>query len=242
MDKKTAINIITNCAKDYKKNLVNKNILFIFNNNSKMDFFEAVFLPRHFLHLTGIKVTNIKSSDFYKMCLNKKLSLKNIQLSNDGTTSMKLDVLQKLMNLKSNVKMIGEYNNSKTLLVTEKLIGNIYASMGFIKPIDSNYYVPNTILKEDIRDISLKPIKNVVAIFEKEIKSDLYNLLYLNKKIDITDLKVPQDVLSKINPIIFEKENNIDLISEDNYLNKIIINEESINEIKHHNIDDDLIR
>ena len=66
-------------------------------------------------------------------------------------------------------------------------------------------------------------------------------MLYLNKKIDITDLKVPQNVLNKINPNIFEKENNIDFISKDNYLNKIIINEERINEIKHNNIDDDLI-
>ena len=52
-------------------------------------------------------------------------------------------------------KMVEEYNFIKSLLYTEKLARNITACLGFIR--DGEYYIPNTVLKGDIRDITKRP-------------------------------------------------------------------------------------
>ena len=71
---------ILHVKQQYNLNLENKNLLFIFNSKfSNIEYFETLFLPKHFLHLTGvISNKNIKSSNFYNMCLKGKLSPKKI--------------------------------------------------------------------------------------------------------------------------------------------------------------------
>ena len=55
--KSEIIKRLSNGAKTYKENLLNKNILFIFENKEEknLNFIETIFLPSNFLHLTGIK-------------------------------------------------------------------------------------------------------------------------------------------------------------------------------------------
>lgn len=100
MKKEAAIKIITSCAKIYKENLENKNLLFIFGDLQTPEYFEALFLPRNFLHLTGVKLIESRifsSKDFYNRCLNGKLSPNDFSMAQDGTTEMKLYVLPKIM-------------------------------------------------------------------------------------------------------------------------------------------------
>ena len=200
MEKRAAIKIITSCAKSYKNNLENKNLLFIFGDLQTPEYFEASFFPRNFLHLTGIKLVESRissSKDFYNRCLNGKLSPNDFNMAQNGTTDMKLSVLPQLMNLYLSAKMVGDYDNIKSVLYTEKIAGNIYASIGFIQ--ENGYYIPNTALREDIRDITIRPQKRVLVIFRKDIKQKLYETIcYTAKKVNILQLNLSESLLQKI--------------------------------------------
>lgn len=191
MKKEKAIKIITEAAKIYNENLENRNLLFIFGTEKSPEFFEASFLPRNFLHLTGVKIFEERifgSVDFYERCLRGKLSPSDFSFADNGTTDMKLSILTQLMKIQTCAKMVGLYDHTKSVLYTEKIAGNIYAYMGFIK--ENDYYIPNTALREDIRDISIRPQKRVLAIFKKNISEKFYRVTpcYLAKKIDISFL------------------------------------------------------
>lgn len=74
--KKEAIRIVTSAAKDYHSILEGNNFLFIFRDkeNNSIGFFETVFLPRNYQHLTGIEMLDEngkiekKPLLFYKRC------------------------------------------------------------------------------------------------------------------------------------------------------------------------------
>ena len=54
--RKEALRIIIATAKEYAKMVEGLNYLFIYRNrsNNEIEFFESVFLPRNYQHLTGI--------------------------------------------------------------------------------------------------------------------------------------------------------------------------------------------
>ena len=153
--KSEALRIIHSGAVAYQNNLVNKNVLFVAVSLGKAELFEASFLPRNFLHLTGVR-TKLNSTTFYSLSLRDRISEQDIAFADDGTTDKKLDVLQSLMNIHVTAKMLGNYDNSQRLLVTDKLAGTVTSAMGFRK--DGDYYMPNTSLKTDMRTITQKPV------------------------------------------------------------------------------------
>ena len=190
MDKKEALKIILNCAKIYKQNLENKNLLIVLETkNKQIKYFETIFLPRNYLHLTGIKIINkkIKSSiDFYNLCLKNKLKISDFEFNSNGTTPLKLQILPQIVNIQKVSKMVGNYNNIKPYLYTKKIIGNINVCLGFIK--QNKYYIPNTVLKEDIRNITQEQAK-VIAIMIKCTKEKAYkNITYLSKNVNINEI------------------------------------------------------
>ena len=164
------------CAEQYKTNLANRSLLFVFNNAGVIQSFEVVCMPRNYLHLTGIVLTNnYRSIDFYEMCIDKRLSPSAYEFSKDGTTQMKLSVLSQVMNIHKTAKMVGDYTHTKSMLVTEKLAGTVTACLGFIRERGKrNFYVPNTVLREDIRNVVDKPPKKVLAIFRKPKEEPIY--------------------------------------------------------------------
>ena len=174
MRKDEAIRIITDCAKLYHANLENRNLLFIFGDNNKFDFFESLFLPRHYMHLTGIKPLSrsIRSSDFYNLCLKGQLPASFFTFQENGTTEMKLSVLSRIVNIHKTAKMVGDYDYTKSLLITEKIVGTVTACLGFVR--DGEYYAPNTILREDVRDVTIKPQSKVLAVLSKTINEKQY--------------------------------------------------------------------
>ena len=112
-----------------------------------------------------------------------------------GTTELKLKVLPFLMDITKHAKMLGIYNYRRPKLKTDKLIGNITASLGFIKT--GHYYSPNTVLNGDIRD-DIEKSERVLAILSKDVKEKKYQTIEsVAKKIDINLLlpKVAQSVL-----------------------------------------------
>ncbi len=154
MKKSAALKIIFDCAEIYHNQLENNNLLFVFGTVKSTQYLEAVFLARNFLHLTGV-VYHKRSLEFYNAALDKRLGISDFSLIPNGTSEMKLLVLPKLMEVYHSAKMIGDYNSTKFVLYTEKLAGNITACLGFIRK--GRYYIPNTALKEDIRDVTYKP-------------------------------------------------------------------------------------
>lgn len=184
MSKEEALKIILNCSKIYHQNLENRNIMYIVEDKlGEVSYLETIFLSSNFLHLTGVKILNpkIKSSiDFYNFCLKKQLSISDFEFKSNGTTIKKLNILQSIMQIYKNAKIVGKYNNLKKYLSTEILIGGINCCIGYIK--EKNYYIPNTVLKEDIRDIIEEQFK-VIYILRKEIREKKYNeITYINKK------------------------------------------------------------
>ena len=181
--KKEAIKIVTECAKEYNKQLENKSLLFICSDKHKrITYYEFKFLSRHFLHLTGLtfnfKTIEAKNNAslsvvFYEKCLNGQLSESDFEFSEDGTSIIKLEILPHLIckNLKANI--IGDYNCLTPKLVTSKLAGNIQGCLGFVQD-ENKEYVPNTALRVDIRDY-IKNNVRVIAVLRKDINSLPYS-------------------------------------------------------------------
>lgn len=200
MKKEDAIKILSKSAKEYHINLENNNVLFISGPPGNPHYLETVFLPRHFLHLTGIQLSgrnNVKSADFYKKCLRGQLSPHDFFLASDGTTEMKLNVILPLMNIHKTAKMMGDYNFAKTLLYTQKLTGSVSGCIGFT--YSKGYFNPNTLLNEDIRDITYRPQSRILAILRKPISKEIYTeLCYVAKGIHLDEIKLSNDISAKI--------------------------------------------
>ncbi len=201
MKKEEATKIIIDCAKMYHENLENNNLLFIFGLPQMPEYFETLFLPRHFLHLTGVMIPAnhfISSTDFYDRCLKSRLSLSDFCIPKDGTMDMKLSVLPRLIMIHKTAKMVGNYYGSKSLLYTERLAGNISACMGFVRD-SNNYYIPNTALREDIHNVSERPQKRILAIYRKPSHESLYHeLCYTAKGIIPSELSLPEYIRAKL--------------------------------------------
>lgn len=198
--KEEALKIILKCCKLYHSNLENKNVMFIVQDKRKdIHYLEMLFLASNFLHLTGINITNKKiksSTDFYNLCLKNQITVSDFKFNSNGTTSMKLQILPQIIQIQKICKMTGDYNNTKLYLSTQKLVGNVNICMGFIKK--GNYYIPNTALKEDIRNITTEQAK-IIAIMVKNVKDAKYKeITYLNKNIEMKTILENEQINKKV--------------------------------------------
>ncbi|MCT4612063.1 MAG: PBECR4 domain-containing protein [Clostridia bacterium] len=180
---------VIECANLYKSNLLNKNMLIICydNKNKKYSYMETAFLDKHFVHLTGIKIRpskgattynpNVKSEkNFFHNCINHRTQISDFELPTDGTVELKMQVLSKVINFINSNNMMGSFGHRQNHLITEKLVGNIYGCMGFVKDTTIDYYIPNTVLKKDIRDITNES-NSIICIFERNISENCYGAL-----------------------------------------------------------------
>ena len=151
-DKNNDLNIIKQAAILYGKNLVNKNVLFIYLKNNKVEYYEVTFLEEHFKHLTGVK-TNLNAYEFFYRARNNRLRLNDFKYK-DSTTVLKIDNLIKAMTLNSYSKMIGDFKQNKVFVSVKKIAGNNNLIIGFDEGENINY--PKTLLKGDLRDYTRK--------------------------------------------------------------------------------------
>lgn len=200
--KREALRIIISMSKEYAKKLNGFNFLFIYRNreSNNIEFFETVFLPRNFQHLTGIEFLNEegeiqnKSVYFYKKCLKNRITEREIQFKKDGTTPLKLEALPKLVNFFHHSKMVALYNETRPKLVVDRLVGTVSYCLGFAK--DDKYYVPSSCLLEDIRNVGNKP-SQILAIMSKKANDDNHiycNLCYKAKGVYINKLNLPTEL------------------------------------------------
>lgn len=207
MTKKEAISIISKCAALYAVNLCDKQLAFVYQDgNNQTGFVEVIFRSNNFMHLTGIDTKgHIKANAFYRDAVDKRLKESAIQFKNNYTTELKLQVLQSIMNIYFSARMIGDYTGTHLELYTEKVAGTTTACLGLIP--HGGGYIPNTILKEDIRNIIPKPPGKIFAIFRKPIRQDTYTeITFRNRNIDITKKCIPHDLLKKVDMSLFIPE------------------------------------
>lgn len=219
--KKDAIRIVVQCAEKYRDNLANRSLLFICQDKHKnTSAIEFSFDASNFLHLTGLKLKNRKRSntnkfeidntqldsnresltgeeisalDFYDKCLNHKLSENDFNFADDGTTEMKLDVLPGLLCKNLTAKMIGDFQSDKPKLQTEKLAGGVTACMGFRKNTQKTRYIPDTVLKDNIKKHTSGQVR-VIACYRKTKDDFQYSeITYVAKKIEWDKITFPAD-------------------------------------------------
>ena len=107
------------------------------------------------------------------------------------------------MSIDTKARMIGNYIGPHLELYTEKVTGTTSACLGLIQGKD--YYIPNSVLSEDIRSIVPKPPGKIYAIFKKDINPPLYTqLTYKAKNITITKKCLPEELLNEIDSSLFE--------------------------------------
>ena len=107
INKEAAVGIIHECSVLYSKNLCGRMVMFVTESENRASFFETLFLPRNFLHLTGVK-TNLNSEFFYEIALNQRLSPSSISFDPGGTTYIKLGILRQLMLIHVSARMVGD--------------------------------------------------------------------------------------------------------------------------------------
>ncbi len=155
---------------------------------------ETRFGAGQFLHLTGLKITNaeLSASRFFQRCLEHKLSPNDFEFPDNQTTFMKLEVMPKLICKNLSANSVGTYKGAGLLLNTEKLAGGIRGCIGFVSDSKDKYYVPNTLLKVDIRDY-IKDAGRILVTYRREIADEDYSeIVYAAKKVEWEKIKLPK--------------------------------------------------
>lgn len=212
MNKRRAILIMTKAAELYRDNLEDQKVLFLYGIPSdikkqlqgeeksllSMKCYETAFHRYNFLHLTGVRLNKENTASaihFYQKCLDKRLTEHDFWLADDGSTGQKLDILERMMLLKKNVTMIGDFTDRGPKLFTEKAAGNVCGCIGFVKDKNTKLNVPNTLLKKDIRDVTAQPTYKVFAIMSKHYTDDRYSKIEkIDKNMNLQDCCFSEDI------------------------------------------------
>ncbi|MBD5457212.1 MAG: hypothetical protein HDR27_01405 [Lachnospiraceae bacterium] len=204
MTKEQIRNTIYRCALLYDKNLCNQQVLFVYHDaNNHSSYAEVKFRAHNFLHFTGVLPVKLSANEFYRHALNHKLGIKDFTLGNNKNVELKLQVLPSIMLIDHIARMIGEYTGPHIELYTKKVTGTTSACLGLIQK--DNYFIPNSVLKEDIRTIVPKPPGKIFAIFKKKIHDTRYTqLTYKSKNLYITQKCLPKELIAQIEPSLLE--------------------------------------
>lgn len=196
--KRDALNIVFAAAKEYQNNLVNYSLLFLCMDKHKNTYCMEVFFPAsRFQHLTGLITdqSSIVPLHFFQLCLNQRLNESDFEFAENGMADWKLDVITRIVKKDISANMIGTYNNIQPLLSTEKMAGNVSACIGFVKNDGIGGYVPNTLLKGDIRNLVYVPDRIIVTYRKKFSDNHYSEIVHVARKIDWSKIKLPEEYL-----------------------------------------------
>ena len=186
-------------AKNIRSDTASCNFLFVFGSQAQTECIQIKFPRQNFRHLTGVDSPRLTATQFYNACVNKRLSLNDFQF-HDETTELKLVVLSNATASPQKFKNGRTYGTSALSFYRNpdrrnKCVYGIYS--------DSNYpgatfSVPNTALNLDIRDITIAPQKQVVAVFRKFRTDSKYNHLHDKPRHYDRNSKAPEVIHSYI--------------------------------------------
>ena len=193
--KDKAISIVVECAKKYEKNLVDKTVMFVcIDKYKKVSYVELEFIKSNFLHLTGCKVKNgLSAKDFYNRCINGKLGVDDFELSQDGTTELKLEILSILLEKNLSANLIGDYKANNPKLYTEKIAGGVKAGMGIVLN-KKGKYVPNTALNIDVRQYVSDYVRIIATYIKNKDEDKYYEQVYKAKKVNWDEIKYSKEI------------------------------------------------
>lgn len=196
---------VLNCAKQYQQRLLNKKLIIIYREkrDNVIRYIEVVFHERNYQHLTGLElidkngnVLRNQSMNFYRRCIENKLSVDELRFKLDGTTQLKLEALPVLMDITKITKITGDYNNVRPYLFVDKVIGGVNFCLGLSR--DDNVYVPSSALLEDIKRLTEAP-SQVLAILEKDVDADIYSIIkHVAKGLNLSNITLPQEINAMI--------------------------------------------
>lgn len=204
--KENARRTVLNCAKKYQQKLLNRKLLIIYREreDNLIHYIEVVFLERNFQHLTGLElidsngnVLHNQSVNFFRKCIENKLSVDEFQFKTDGTTQLKLQALPALMDLTKITKITGDYNNIRPYLYVDKVMGGVNFCLGLSK--EDNLYVPSSALLEDIKKLTNNP-SQVLAILEFDTSEKKYSIIrHVAKGLNLNNISLSNQLNSMIN-------------------------------------------
>ena len=197
--KKEAIKIVSDAAGVYFSELCNRNFLVIYRDRktTHIKWFECLFLPRNFQHLTGLEYIDQsgklqhKSVEFFNKSRVHMLKEEEVQFKNDGTSQLKLKALPKIINFCKSSKMTTTVDTYRPLLNVDRLTGNVHCCLGFVK--ENDYYYPASCLLGDIRDFGDNP-SQILAVLCKPVNEKNYTysaLKYQAKGVDLRQVGLP---------------------------------------------------
>lgn len=192
-DKKGALRIIVNAAKEYEAKLNDRHFLIVYEEKDEIKKVCVGFRDMNFLHMTGVKA-KMSAQQFYSACLNGKLSERDFELDDKGKVQQKLMVLPFLSGLLYHNCMIGTFVNNGIFIKADYFVGDTKAvlSVGFRN--GKNVDFPVTLYKEDVRKMST-PTNKVLAIFVKRYNEDKYSeCAYLSKGQQVHKLPIAETV------------------------------------------------
>lgn len=216
MDKRRAIQIMTNAAKLYRDNLEDQKLMFLYGIPAEVKrkaqteggcldvirIYEVVFHTYNFMHLTGVRrnvATIASATHFYQKCIAHRLTEKDFMFAPDGSSEQKLDILESTMQIKTKATMIGEFTDRGPSLFTEKVAGNICGCIGFVQDKNTMLNVPNTLLKKDIRDVTEQPTMKIYAVLSKGYTEEKYSVWEkTDKEIDLRNYCLAESIETRI--------------------------------------------
>lgn len=193
---------VLNCAKQYQNKLLNKKLIIIYRErkDNQIHYIEVAFYDRNYQHLTGLELIddegNIikhQAKNFYRKCIDNKLSIKEFQFKADGTTHLKLAALDSLTDVSKITKITGDYNGIRPYLYVDKIMGGVNFCLGLSK--EDEAYVPSSALLEDIKKLTDAP-SQVLAILEKSVDdNNVYSTIkHVAKGLNLNNITLPDEI------------------------------------------------
>ncbi len=210
-----AVSQIVSAARIYDKELLNRDLLVVFGDKDKPDLLRFTFTKQNFLHLTGavplLKGQNVNKL-FFDKAIDGNLSNKDFTFKKDGTTEIKLDILNQAMNIAHTANQVGDYNNNRPKLIANSIAGTHRWCLAFVQ-IGNEYHRPCSLLNDSVRD-NVDKSKKILAILRKKRNENKYSeITYTGKDIDIVRLvtSVDKHYLDVLNSVIYGIEKNPDM-------------------------------
>ena len=190
-DKKSALKIIIEAARNYDSYLNRKNFLIVYQEGQEVKYTEVGFRDMNFLHLTGVN-TKISAQKFYEYCIANRLSENDFEIDKEGKVQRKLMVLPYLHELLYHNCIIGEFINSGIMIKADYFVGDtkLVLSVGFRREHEND--IPVTLYSGDVRKLT-NPTNKVLAIFVRSFPDGIYKkATYISKDVELDDLDLPQ--------------------------------------------------
>lgn len=189
--------------KIYKDHFLNKEFLYIYEENNEIKSFYLTFYTTNFKHLTGIKFKNLsiqsKAENFYRALEDERLNLKNLQVTD--FTKIKLKHFSKLPQILYSPSLYYAFDpkqgNTNWLyidsFISEKKVKMESVLLGITKK-ENKGYAPSSLLYGKPYEIG-KLKGNVLLIGSREYSLDRnkYNTIFRVSNIE----KIPNEIKSE---------------------------------------------